>query len=170
MKLNPFTWSYRAQCALAVVACAALLGYALDTQFRDVHPLEPCNLCIFQRAAFFGTAIVFLIAALHGPVKAGWRRFYGVLGIITAGVGVAIAARHVWITTLPSDKVPSCGAPLEFMVQANGWLDAIRKVMTGSGECAKVDWTFLGLSMPAWSLVWLIALLLWAGYVGFRRR
>ena len=26
--------------------------------------------------------------------------------------------------------------------------DVIRKVLTGSGECAKVTWTFLGLSMP----------------------
>jgi disulfide bond formation protein DsbB len=31
--------------------------------------------------------------------------------------------------------------------------DVIRKVLTGSGECAKVSWSFLGLSMPGWVLI-----------------
>jgi disulfide bond formation protein DsbB len=34
----------------------------------------------------------------------------------------------------------------------------IRETLTGSGECASVDWTFLGLSMPWWVLVWFILL------------
>ncbi len=29
----------------------------------------------------------------------------------------------------------------------------ILKVFKAGGECAKVDWSFLGLSMPAWVLV-----------------
>ena len=27
------------------------------------------------------------------------------------------------------------------------------KVLTGSGECAKINWRLLGLSMPAWVLI-----------------
>jgi protein dithiol:quinone oxidoreductase len=27
------------------------------------------------------------------------------------------------------------------------------KVLTGSGECARVTWEFLGLAMPAWVLI-----------------
>jgi protein dithiol:quinone oxidoreductase len=135
-----------------------------------VNPLEPCPLCIFQRIAFFSLGIVFLLGALHGPAKAGWRRVYGVLALIAAGAGILVAGRHVWITHLPADQVPSCGAPFEFMRQTMGPLKLIQKVMTGSGECAKVDWTFLGLSMPAWSLIWLIALAVWAGYAAFRKR
>jgi disulfide bond formation protein DsbB len=114
--------------------------------------------------------VVMLLGALHGPRGATARRVYGVLGMLTAGVGVYIAGRHVWMTHLPADRVPSCGAPLDFMVQMSGYFEAIRKVLTGSGECAKIDWTFLGLSMPAWSLAWLIALMLGALYIGFRRR
>jgi disulfide bond formation protein DsbB len=170
MNLNPLTWSFRAQCALGAAVCAALLGFAFYTQFRDVDPLNPCNLCILQRVAFFATGLVCLAGALHGPRSAGGRRVYGVLGFLTAAAGIWVAGRHVWMTHLPADKVPSCGAPLEFMVQASGYMEAIRKVMTGSGECAKVDWTFLGMSMPAWSLTWLIVLALAALYVGFRRR
>lgn len=170
MNLNPFSWSFRAQCALAAAVCACLLGFAFYTQFRDVNPLIPCNLCILQRVSFLATGVVMLLGALHGPKGANGRRVYGVLGFLTAAVGVYIAGRHVWMTHLPADKVPSCGAPLDFMVQMSGYFEAIRKVLTGSGECAKIDWTFLGMSMPAWSLTWLIALMLGALYIGFRRR
>jgi protein dithiol:quinone oxidoreductase len=168
--INPFRASFRIQFLLGFLACAGLLAYAFYTQFREVNPLEPCPLCIFQRIAFFALGAVFLLGALHAPAKAGGRRIYGVLALIPAIAGIAIAGRHVWITHLPADQVPSCGAPFEFMRQSMGTFQLIQKVMTGSGECAKVDWTFLGLSMPAWSLVWLIALTLWVGYVAFRRR
>lgn len=168
--INPLRASFRTQFALGLLACAALLGYAFHTQFRDVNPLDPCPLCIFQRIAFFALGAVFLLGALHGPAKAAWRRLYGVLALVAAGAGIAVAARHVWITHLPADQVPSCGAPFEFMRQMMGPLELVQKVMTGSGECAKVDWTFLGLSMPAWSLLWLIVLAGWAGYAAFRRR
>ncbi|MDR2216246.1 MAG: disulfide bond formation protein B, partial [Nevskiaceae bacterium] len=36
--------------------------------------------------------------------------------------------------------------------------DVLKKVLTGSGECAKVDWTFLGLSMPGWVLICAVGL------------
>jgi len=29
----------------------------------------------------------------------------------------------------------------------------IRRVLSGSGECGVVNWTFLGLAMPAWALI-----------------
>ena len=43
-------------------------------------------------------------------------------------------------------------------METNPLTDVVRKVLTGSGECARVDWTFLGLSMPAWSLLWFVLL------------
>ena len=135
MNLNPFSWSFRAQCATGALVCASLLGYAFHTQFRDVNPLEPCPLCIFQRISFFATGVMFLLAALHNPARAGWRRLYGVLTSLAAAVGVIVAGRHVWLTTLPPDQVPSCGAPFEFMRQTMGPMKLIQKVMTGSGDC-----------------------------------
>lgn len=168
MTTNPLRWTFRAQCLLGFAACAALLAFALYTQYFQA--LVPCPLCIFQRIAFFALGVVFLLGALHGPMKAAWRRVYGVLALVAAGAGIVVAGRHVWITHLPADQVPSCGAPFEFMRQTMGPLKLIEKVMTGSGECAKVDWTFLGMSMPAWSLLWLVVLAAWAGYAAFRRR
>ena len=48
--------------------------------------------------------------------------------------------------------------------------DVIRKVLTGSGQCATIDWTLLGLSMPAWVLIAIVGLALWAALAAFRRR
>jgi protein dithiol:quinone oxidoreductase len=49
--------------------------------------------------------------------------------------------------------VPECGPGLDYMLQAFPLNETLRMVFTGSGECAEVDWAFLGLSMPAWVLI-----------------
>src|SRR3546814_20110459 len=77
---------------------------------------EPCPFCIFQRIAMAATGIVFLVGALHGP-RAGGRWFYALLAMLTAAIGIGIAARHVWLQHLPADQVPACGPTLEFLLQ-----------------------------------------------------
>ena len=166
--MNPLRWSFRLQFFLGFLACVALVGYAIWTQFH--YGLEPCNLCIFQRVAFAGLALVFLLGAIHGPRAAGGRRTYGVLGLLAASVGIYIAGRHVWIQSLLAVLVPSCGPPLSFMSESLGWMQTIQKVLTATGSCGTIDWTFLGLAMPAWSLICFIVLALWALYAGFRGR
>lgn len=170
MTPNPLRWSFRAQFLLGFALCAALLGFALYTQYRDVNPLDPCPLCIFQRMAFAALGMVFLLGGLHAPNGVSGRRAYGVLGLAAAAIGIGIAGRHVWLTHLPPDQVPACGPPLDFMLEASPLAEVIRKVLTGSGECAKVDWQLLGLSMPAWSLAWFVVLALWIMYAAFSRR
>ncbi|MGH8031454.1 MAG: disulfide bond formation protein B, partial [Luteimonas sp.] len=149
---------FRARCFAGAALCAALIGFAIFSQFQ--WELLPCPLCIFQRIAFAVLGVLLLIAGLHAPRGVGARRAYGVLALIPTFTGLGIAARHVWLTHLPPEQVPSCGPPLEFMMETNAFTDVIRKVLTGSGECARVDWTFLGLSMPAWSLLWFVLLAL----------
>jgi len=132
------------------VACAALMGYALYTQ--HVLGLEPCPLCIFQRIGIIALGVVFLIAGLHNP--RGWgARVYGVLVGIAALATIGVSARHLYVQSLPEGAVPSCGAPLDVMIQFTPLLDVVKKVLVGGGECQQVNWTFLGLAMPAWVLI-----------------
>jgi disulfide bond formation protein DsbB len=131
-------------------ACALLLAYAYYLQ--DFQHLEPCPLCIFQRIAVLVLGVVFLIAALHNPERSG-ARVYGVLIDLVALAGIAVAARHVYIQSLPAGQVPSCGATLDYMLEVFPLMQVIRTVLTGSGECGVVDWRFLGLSMPWWVLI-----------------
>ena len=168
MRPNPFRWSFRLQFLAGFLLCAAFIGYAIYAQFHD--GLNPCPLCIFQRIAYAALGVVFLLGGVHAPKGRLGRRLYGVLALIPGGLGLGIAARHVWLTHLPADQVPECGPPLQFMMDTNPLTDVIRKVLTGSGECAKVDWTFLGMSMPAWSLTCFIGLVLCALYAAFRPR
>jgi disulfide bond formation protein DsbB len=160
--------SFRIQFLIGFLACAGLLGFAFYLQLHD--GLEPCPLCIFQRVAFFVMGLVFLLGALHAPKGTGGRRGYGVAALLAALGGIAVAGNHVRLQHLPPDQVPSCGPGLDYMLEAMPITGVIRKVMTGSGECANVDWSFLGLSMPTWSLVWFVLLAIWAGYAAFRRR
>ncbi|MGO1071429.1 disulfide bond formation protein B [Lysobacter sp. CA199] len=166
--MNPFKASFRIQYLLGFLACAGLLAYAFYLQLYQ-H-LEPCPLCIFQRFAFAALGIVFLIGGLHGPKKPAGRRSYGVLTLLAALAGIAVAGNHVRLQHLPPDQVPACGPGLNYMLDAMPIAGVIKKVMTGSGECAAVDWSFLGLAMPAWSLICFIVLALWAAYAAFRAR
>jgi disulfide bond formation protein DsbB len=45
--------------------------------------------------------------------------------------------------------------------------EVLTKVLTGAGECGRIDWSFLGLTMPAWVLISLVVLGGWAMYVNF---
>lgn len=140
---------------LGALACFAFIGFAIFSQFQ--WGLQPCPLCIFQRIAFAVLGLVFAVGALHNPKNNG-RWVYMGLAAVPALIGSLIAGRHVWLTHLPADQVPSCGPGLNFLMDAFPLWNVVKTVLTGSGECAKVDWAFLGLSMPAWSLLWFIVL------------
>jgi disulfide bond formation protein DsbB len=132
-----------------------LMAYALYEQY--VVGLEACPLCIFQRVALIALGVVFGIAALHAPRGAG-ARVYAILGALVAAIGLGIAGWHVRMQHLPPDQVPSCGPGLGYMMEAFPVAEWIKMVFTGSGECANVNWSFLGLSMPAWVGIWFVGL------------
>jgi disulfide bond formation protein DsbB len=139
------------------VICAGLMAAALF--FQHVMGLEPCPLCIFQRIAVIGTGLVLLIGGLHDPSAWG-RRAYGGLTVLTAGAGAGIAARHVWLQNLPFDRQPGCSYEFEYMLDNFPLTKTLKLVFAGSGDCAQVLWTFLGLSMPTWTLLFFI------GFIG----
>lgn len=132
------------------LACAGLMAYALYAE--HVLLLTPCPLCVFQRMAVIALGLVFLLATLHSPSGAG-RYVYTALLAIAAGAGVGVAGRHVWLQNLPPDQVPSCGPGFDYIIDSFPLADALKLIFTGSGECATVDWQFLGLSMPTWVVI-----------------
>jgi protein dithiol:quinone oxidoreductase len=152
---------------LGFAACAGLLAYAYYAQL--VLHLEPCPLCIFQRVGVFALGIVFLIAAAHDPV--GWgRRVYALLLAAAAFSTIGVAVRHLYIQSLPEGSIPACGASLDFMLKVFSLSEVLVKVLTGSGECAKVTWSFLGLAMPAWVLIAALALGIYGLWINLRRQ
>jgi disulfide bond formation protein DsbB len=168
-KLKPFAWPFRLKMLCGAAVCGALLAYAVFAQYGQFY--EPCPLCIFQRVAMAAVGIVGLLAAIHGPKGAAGRRAWGLLAFLAAAVGAGIAARHVWLQHLPKDLVPACGPGLNYMLESMpSYLDVVKKVLAGSGECAEVNWTFLGFSMPEWTLLCFVLLGIGALVAGFKRR
>lgn len=137
------------------LCCTGLLGYALYTQyFQD---LIPCALCMTQRFFYVVVALTALIAAIHNPTALG-RKIYVGLMFTASALGAGVAGRQVWLQHLPEDQVPACGPSLEYLFDALPFSEAFTTLMMGDGNCAEVVWTFLGMSMPTWSLVWFVLL------------
>jgi disulfide bond formation protein DsbB len=142
-------------------ACAGLLGFAYYLQFHE--GLDPCPLCIFQRVVFLALGLLFLAAAIHNPGRIG-SRIYAVLVGVTGLTGAGIAGWHVHLQHLPPDQVPECGPGLDYMLDVFPMSETLRMVFTGSGECAEIVWTFLGLSIPSWTILCFLGLTV-AGFV-----
>lgn len=168
--MNPLRWSFRAVHLCGFVICAALIGYALYAQYA--LGMDPCPLCILQRVGFMVLGLLFLIAGMHAP-RRGWRWLYVGLIVLVALAGAGVALRHLWIQSLPPGEVPSCGAPLGYMLETRagngGLIGVLLKVLNGSGECAKVQ-DVLGVPMPAWSLLWFLLLGAWSVCAALRWR
>jgi disulfide bond formation protein DsbB len=154
-----------------LLACIGLMGFGLYLQ--HVEHLEPCPLCIFQRYAFVVTGAIALIAAIHGPGKIGaW--IYGALLVLSSGTGAIIAGRQSWLQHNPPN-ILECGPDLAYMLDSLPLAQVLPKVFKGEGDCAKVTWKFLGLSIPEWALVWFILFIIAAALAtvsatrGFRR-
>lgn len=132
------------------LGCVILL--AMGAYFQFVDKLEPCPLCISQRIAILLTGIVFLIAGCHNPGRKGIK-CYAILGAVTALCGAAISTRHIWIQHLPPAEVPDCGPGLAYVFQYFPIWDTLKLMLNGTGDCAKIDWTLFGFSMPVWTLL-----------------
>lgn len=165
--LNPFQWSYRGQYLAGFLVCAALLAYAIHVQF-DLG-IEPCPLCEFQRFAFIAMGIFLLIGGLHNPGASG-RRVYASLVLLGACAGIGIAAYHLWEQHLPPDPFAGCTPGWSYMVDNFPIGKTLKMVFSGHGDCAEINWTFLGLAMPFWTLVCYVLLGAGAVWAGFRKR
>ena len=150
-------WSYRFVSGLLVVA--SIVGMAFALYLEHVQGLNPCPLCIFQRIGLIGLGMISLIAFIHNPVSNAFKRFYAFLGSLSILWSAGVAARHVWLQNLPPDKVPSCGPGLDYWLDTLPMKSVLQQVLSGSGECAVVDWTLLGFSLPVWSLLFFVGLL-----------
>lgn len=149
--------------AAGAAVCIAALVYAI-VWLQMFRGLEPCPLCILDRVAFAIAAVVFLLAALHGPAALG-RRIYAAVALVPLIFGLGSAGRHVWLQSLPADQVPACGPSLGYMMENFPLQRVIDLVLRGSGSCAEIQWQFLGGSIAQWTLILFVGLTLLAGWL-----
>src|SRR5690606_29489520 len=139
------------------LTCFALYGYALYAQ--DVLGFDPCPLCMFQRYGINSLGVALLAAAVLALPRKRWASITSVvLIVLSTAVAAGVAGRHVYVQAQPAGTYASCGASLDWMLEINPLFDVVRKVLSAPGDCANIDWSFLGLAMPAWVLLWSVAL------------
>lgn len=139
---------------LIFITCVLMMLAA--AYMEHVMKMIPCSLCITQRGFVILTGLLALIAAIHNPATTG-RRIYAVLGIISPLLGACFAGRQLWLQSLPADQVPACGPGLAYMFEVFPFMEALKLLLQGDGNCAHVD-KILGLSLAAWTLIALIGL------------
>ena len=131
----------------ALLSAGIFLEHALS--------LEPCALCMMQRFWLFVCAVVALAGIIHNP---NWG-IYPLLTATCALVGTGFSLRQLWLQTLPADQVPACGPGFNYMAENFPVSDLILAMTSGSGNCAEVSWSFIGLSIPAWLSVFFTAII-----------
>jgi disulfide bond formation protein DsbB len=153
--------TFRLAAALGAIVCALLLGFGYYLQY--VQDLDPCPLCLVQRGFFYTVMAVFVVATIHPHSIYSWFAALFAMG------GAAAAGRQVWLQHLPPEKVPACGPDLYFMLENFPLSRTLSTLIKGTGDCAVVDWTFLGLSIAEWSLGWFAIFFFYALWLAFWR-
>jgi disulfide bond formation protein DsbB len=139
-------------CNAAGVA-GAIVSLSIAYFYMERHlGLEACPLCLIDRAIVAVIGVIFLLALIFNPKRLGQRIFAG-LALLFSGLGIAVCWRHLWLQSLPKDQLPECTPGLEYMLETFPLGETIRTIMTSAGECAEVQWTFMGLSIPAQTLL-----------------
>ena len=150
--------------ALICAVCIAMLAFGLYLQ--HVVGLDPCPMCIVQRYALI------LIAAVAGMTAFASRKGFLVTGsglmALIASLGAFVAARQSFLQWYPPEEA-SCGRDLYGMIETFPLKRAIPMIFKGSGDCTKIDWTFLGLSIANWSFVCFVGIALLGLLLIFRQ-
>ena len=155
---------------LLFVLCACLMGFAFFLE--HVKDLEPCPLCMSQRIVFIAVGLIGLIASLHNPSKVG-AKVYGALLVLVASFGAALSSRQLWLQSLPEDEIPACGPGLSYIVENLEYFpmqEVLTMMLSGTGDCADVQWVFLGLSIPGWTLLVFISMIALGLFQALRKR
>jgi disulfide bond formation protein DsbB len=145
-------WLYSRWTSFAgMLVCLGLLSFAAYLQVQ--LKLLPCPLCVIQRILIALIALVFLVGSIYTPVDRLGKKIHSGFIMFFSLLGLIVATRHVWLTFQPAGTVVSCSPTLEYMLQNLSLNQTLKLLLVGSGDCARVTYTLLDLSIPEWTLI-----------------
>ncbi len=147
---------------LGFIGSFAALGLALAIQVR--YELNPCPLCISQRMVLMVLGVQFLLAAFIKPAS-HLAKFFVFLQALTTLIGAGVAIRHWWLQAHRDEMIADCGVGFDYMFKNFPLEKALKLIFRGTGDCASIDWTFLGLSIPQISLIVFVGMAFYIGYL-----
>ena len=152
---------------LGFVVSFGLVALALVIQTR--YQLEPCPLCISQRIVFMVIGALFLAAAIQNSSKVFFVKAYALLQMLAALGGAGVAIRHWWLQVHKDEMLVDCGVGFDYMFENFPLEKALTLVFKGTGDCAAIDWTFLGFSIPQLALISFVGFVVYAALVAKAR-
>ena len=119
--------------------------------------LKPCILCYMQRGAVILVGILAAIGLLINTKKIVSYKIL-ISGIFLSSLtGALLAARQLYLQSLPADMVPSCVPDIDYLFSTLPFLEILILALTGDGNCAEVLWSFMGIRIPGWVLIaWML--------------
>ncbi len=139
-----------------------LVGLALWIQ--TTYNLEPCPLCISQRIIFMSLGVLFFVAAFVKP-ETIVSKILTLLQVLTSLGGAGVAIRHWWLQSHKGEIIADCGVGFDYMFENFPLQKAFKLIFRGTGDCAAIDWTFLGLTLPQLGLIAFIGFGAYAVYL-----
>ena len=134
-----------------------ILALVIQTQYK----LEPCPLCITQRMFFMGLGVLFLIGAFVKPASL-MQKIFAALQVLTALGGAGWAIRHWYLQAHKGEIIADCGVGCDYMFENFPLKKMFTLIFKGTGDCAAIDWTFLGLTLPQLALITFVGFTVYA--------
>jgi disulfide bond formation protein DsbB len=105
--------------------------------------------------------VLFLLAAVFNQ----YPKFFAAFQVLAALGGAGVAIRHWWIQAHRESMIADCGVGFDYMFENFPLEKALKLVFKGTGDCAAIDWTFLGLTIPQLSLIAFVGFGIYAVYL-----
>lgn len=139
---------------MAFIAGALALGASLYLEYAV--GLKPCSLCIVQRFFLIAFTAICLIAAVHRPEGSGCY-VYWLLGVLSCLGGMVTAWHHILLQSAPA---MTYSPGLEYMPENMSWLRTLKHAFQGAADCTQILWTLFDLSIPEWSLLFFVGMMI----------
>lgn len=146
-----------------MVFIAGALALGVSYYLEYAIGLKPCGLCLLQRFCLALLAGVCLLAAVHGPGRFG-SFLYWLLGLLCSLAGTATAWRQVLLQGDAMEQPPTCSPNLTEVFANTPWDCIVQRLYEGTADCTQISWTLFDLSIPEWSLLFFVAMMIVGGY------
>jgi disulfide bond formation protein DsbB len=77
-------------------------------------------------------------------------------------LGGVSALRQLWLQFHPAVGTPTCVPDLHYLITYLPWDQVLKFLFVGGSDCTKIEWTFLGLSLAAWSFICFLVLIIFS--------
>ena len=138
--------------------------------FQLIGYYDPCPLCILQRWAFGFIAVCGLVLLIPNLYPLINKLILFIASLLSLGGGM-IAGRQIYLQHLPTDQIPTCAPPMDWLMDTLPFMELIQTILLGDGNCAEYQWRFI-FNFAEWALLFFVMLFVYNLYfmfTGFKR-